>query len=49
MHILPENSRNMPISLTMFKSGKSSLVKIREGLIVQAIGEEHLTILDYWA
>ena len=32
--------------LDYVQSGKSSLVKMREGLIIQAIGEEHLTILD---
>ena len=32
--------------LDYVQSGKSSLVKMREGLIIQAIGEEHLTILE---
>ena len=32
--------------LDYIQSGKSSLVKMREGLIIQAIGEEHLTILE---
>ncbi len=32
--------------LDYIQSGKSSLVKMREGLIIHAIGEEHLTILE---
>ena len=32
--------------LDYVQSGKSSLVKMREGLIIQAIGEEHLTLLE---
>ena len=32
--------------LDYVQSGKSSLVKMREGLIIHAIGEEHLTILE---
>lgn len=32
--------------LDYVQSGRSSIVKMREGLIIQAIGEEHLTILE---
>lgn len=32
--------------LDYVQNGKSSLVRMREGIIVQAIGEEHLTILE---
>ncbi len=32
--------------LDYLQNGKSSLVRMREGIIVQAIGEEHLTILE---
>jgi putative nucleotide binding protein len=32
--------------LDYIQNGKSSLVRMREGIIVQAIGEEHLTILE---
>ncbi len=32
--------------LDYIQNGKSSIVRMREGIIVQAIGEEHLTILE---
>ena len=32
--------------LDYVQSGRSSIVRMREGLIIQAIGEEHLTILE---
>jgi putative nucleotide binding protein len=32
--------------LDYVQNGKSSIVRMREGIIVQAIGEEHLTILE---
>ena len=32
--------------LDYVQNGKSSLVRMREGIIIQAIGEEHLTILE---
>jgi putative nucleotide binding protein len=32
--------------LDYIQNGKSSIVRMREGIIIHAIGEEHLTILE---
>jgi putative nucleotide binding protein len=32
--------------LDYIQNGKSSIVRMREGVIIHAIGEEHLTLLE---
>lgn len=42
----PKKFEEYAYVLDYIQSGRSSLVRLREGLIIQAIGEEHLTILE---
>ena len=44
-YISPRKFEEYAYILDYVQNGKSSIVRMREGLIIQAIGEEHLTIL----
>lgn len=45
-HFSPRKFEEYAYILDYMQNGKSSIVRMREGVIVHAIGEEHLTLLE---